>query len=417
MRKRVVITGFGLLCGMGRNLDEFGAALFAGTSCVRRLEPELAEIDRRFTWGGQLPDFQIADELPGIDAKRVLRFSQFALVAADRAIRHAQLDLARMDRTRIGTVFGTAAAGLGDTVHVEVKRFFARSGNAHAVSPLAWAEFTPCACTTHVAIQYGLCGPISTLSSGCVTGIDGVAWAVDQIREGRADVMLAGGADAPFFPFMWAGFTRSGIMAPDPLDGGPVPRPFAHDHTGITLVEGGSAVILESETHARLRGATIYGDIEGIASLDDGRPLSNLDPSGEAYARTIQRTLRDAGQPPTALDWLCAHGTGHPGADCAESRGIETALGDFAFHLPVSSVRGAIGQSFASGGGFQLAAACVALREGRVPATLNFSRPAEDCRLDYVPNVARPARLRRVMVCAAGIGGTHSGVLVSTYER
>jgi 3-oxoacyl-[acyl-carrier-protein] synthase II len=410
--ERVVITGLGLRCGLGRTAEEFGTALFAGRTCIRPLEGFQID-DDRFTLGGQIPDFDFEAELPDADGKRMLRFSQLAMVAADGAIRDAALPLDRMDTTRVGTAFGTAVAGAGETFHEEGRRFFARGGRG--VTPTAYAEYTPSACTTHVAIHFGLRGPVSSHSSGCVTGVDTLLWGVEQIRRGQADVMVVGGSDAPFFPLLWAGVYRSGILAPVPDDGGSVPRPFSHDHAGIALVEGGSAVILERDTHARLRGARIYAEVLGGVSVDSGEPLTKLDPDGGIFAETIARALRDAGLPPTAIDWVCAHGTGHPIGDGAESRGIERGLGAHAFCVPVSSIRGAVGQSFASGGGFQVAAACLAIREQRVPPTINFSAPAEGCRLDYVPNTARTARVRQVLINAAGIGGVHTALVLGAY--
>ncbi|HOS42970.1 MAG TPA: beta-ketoacyl-[acyl-carrier-protein] synthase family protein [Armatimonadota bacterium] len=411
---RVLITGIGVLLSLGRTVEEFGDALFAGRTCIGPITGfEVA--DKRYTLGGELKDFAIEAELPNADTKRMFRYSQYALVAASRAISDAHLECDGLNRDRIGTAFSTAAAGLSEAVEYDAKRYFSRGD--HGISPVLWAEFTPSACTTHVAIHFGLRGPCGTLSAGCVSGVDSIAWGVQQIRAGRADAMVVGGADAMFTPFMWSALYRSGILAPVPEDGGSIPRPFSYDHNGIALVEGGSALVLESETHARVRGARVYGELSGIGSVEEARPLTDLDPSGRAYAVTMQRVMADAGVPPAAIDWVCAHGTGYPGADCAESRGIETALGDHAFRVPVSSVRGAIGQSFASGGGLQVAAACVALARQHVPATLNFSRPDDGCRLDYVPNVPRPARLRRVIVCAAGVGGTHSGLMVEGYDR
>jgi 3-oxoacyl-(acyl-carrier-protein) synthase len=243
--------------------------------------------------------------------------------------------------------------------------------------------------------------------------MDAIVWGVNQLRLGSADAVVIGGGDTMFTPFLWAAICRSGILAQDPGDGGRIPRPFSHDHNGIALVEGGSALVLETEQHARLRRARIYGEIAGVASVEEALPLTELDPSGHAYAMAMQRSLQDAGLPPTAIDWVCAHGTGYPGADCAESRGIETALGPHVFNIPVSSIRGAVGQSFASGGGFQVAAACLAIRHQRVPPTLNFSSPAEGCRLDYVPNQARIARVRHVIINTAGVGGTHTGVVIA----
>jgi len=412
--RRVVITGIGIVSSLGRTYDELGELLYAGESAIGELEGwEIT--DERYRFGGQIKDFDIEREMPSADTKRLMRYSQFALVATDRAIKDAGLQLEEIDPARIGTSVGTAAGSLGEAVQTEVKRYLARGDRG--INPLAWVELTPCACSTHVSIHYGLRGPITTHSSGCVSGIDTIAWSTQQIRKGLADVMVTGGTDAPFFPFMWAMMCRSGILAPAPEDGKRIPRPFSYDHSGIVLVEGGSSVILESEEHARLRKARIYGEVLGVANTEEARPITHLDETGQAFAQTMRRALDDAGLPPTEIDWVIAHGTGLPIADVSESRGIEAAMGKHAFNIPVSSIRGALGQSFASGGGYQVAAACLAIQHQRVLPTLNFSRPAEGCRLDYVPNVPRFARVRRVMINAAGVGGTHGGLIISAYAN
>lgn len=410
---RVVITGLGIVSGLGKTIPEFRDALFAGDTTMKSLVG-LEDINPRYTCGGQISDFDINDEMPDVEAKRLLRYSQFSMVAANRAINDAQLVLNNEDCARIGVSLGTAASSTGEGANTDVKRFLSKGDRG--VTPTAWAEFTPCACSTHVAIHFGLRGPCATLSSGCVSGNDAIAWGMQQIRFGYADVMIVGGADCPFFPFTWAMMCRSGLLAPTPEDGRGIPRPFSKDHNGIALVEGGSAVVLESVQHAQLRGATIYAEILGSANTEEARPITNLDPTGEAFAMTMKRTLDDAGLPAHAVDWVLAHGTGFPIADCAESQGVETALGTHAFCIPVTSIRGALGQSFASGGGFQIAAACLAIQQQRVPPTINFTEPAEGCRLDYVPNVSRISRIRRVLINAAGVGGTHAGFLLAAHE-
>ena len=410
--RRVVITGIGVVSALGRTCGEFGERLFAGETVIGPLQGwKIA--DPRYTIGGQITDFDIAREMPGVETKRLMRYTQFAMVAADRAIHDAALPLSQIDPARIGTSFGTAAGSIGEAVQTDVRRYLARGDRA--IGPAAWVELTPCACSTHVAIHYSLRGPITTHSSGCVTGIDTIAWGTQQIRWGLADAMVVGGTDAPFFPFMWAMMCRSGILAPAPEDGKRIPRPFSYDHNGIVLVEGGSALILESEEHARLRRARIYAEVSGVANTEEALPITNLDQTGQAFAHTMRKALDDAGLPSTEIDWVLAHGTGLPVADLAESRGIEAGLGRHAFHTPVSSIRGAVGQSFASGGAYQVAAACMAIRHQRVPPTLNFSGPAEGCRLDYVPNIARTTRVRRVLINAAGVGGTHGGLVISAY--
>lgn len=410
---RVVITGIGLVTSLGRTVTEYGDALFAGKSAIGPLTG-LDDVDPHFTYGGQIRDFDISAEMPNVDARHMMRFSQFALLAAHRALEDAAIAPDRCDAGRVGTSFSTGIGGLGEIVHNDARRFFTRG--ARGVSPSTWSEYTPCACTTHVAIHYSFRGPCATHSSGCVSSIDSASWGMEQIQHGKADVMVVGGADTPFFPFNWAAFCRSGILAPTPDDGMNIPRPFSHDHNGIVLVEGGTALILESETHARLRGARIHAEITGLASTEEALPITRLDPTGTAFAVTMQKTLRHAGIRPTDIDWVLAHGTGFPVADCAESQGIETALGDHARCIPVSSIRGAIGQPLASGGGFQIAAGCLAIQRQQVPPTINFSRPAKGCRLDYVPNAARVARIRNVLINTAGVGGTHSGMILSAYS-
>lgn len=411
-RTKVVITGIGIVCSMGKTVAEFGDALFAGKTCIGPIEGwEIT--DKRYTLGGQYRAFDLREDLPNADAKRLYRFSQFSLVAAHRAISDSNLQLAVEDRDSIGTSFSTVAAGLSEAVEISARKYFARGDRS--ISPTLWSEFIPSACTTHVAIHFGLHGPAATHSAGCVSGLDTLNWGVMQIREGNADVMVVGGADCMFTPFMWALMNRSGILAPTPSDGGSIPRPFSADHDGIALVEGGTAIILESEQHARLRGARIYGEVLGVASTEEARTMTDLDDTGKAFAVTIKKTLKDAGIPARDIDWVCAHGTGHKIGDVAESRGIETALKEHAFCVPVSSIRGAVGQSFASGGGFQAAAACLAISNQMIPPTLNFSTPAFDCKLDYVPNIARISRVRNVLINVAGVGGTHAGAIIGKY--
>ncbi len=409
---RVVITGIGLLTPVGNNLAAFHETIFAGQSMIGPLGGFKLP-NERFSYGGQIKHFDFAQEMPEVNGKRLLRFSQFALTATKYAIADAGLQLDSLNRQRIATSFSTSIAGAGETFHIEGQRFQARG--ERGVSPFAWSEFTPCACTTHIAIHFGLRGPVSTHSSGCVSGLDTIAWGMQQLRQGNADVVVAGGADAPFFPLLWAGLSRSGVLAPAPEDDGNIPRPFSFDHNGIAISEGASALILETETHARLRGARIYGEICGAASVEEARPLTDIDPEGHAYTEAIVHALDEAGLPPTAVDWMQAHGTGFPGADIAESLGIERAFGKHAFCIPVSSIRGSIGQPFASGAGWQVAAACLALRDQRVPPTINFTRPAVGCNLDYVPNAARVARIKTIVTAGAGIGGIHGAVVITDY--
>jgi len=410
---RVVITGIGLVNSLGRTLEDFGEALFDGQSCIGPLEG-FDIPDDRYRLGGQIHDFDIAQDLPDVQAKRLYRYSQFALVAADRAIRDAGLSLQTLNRHRIGTSFGTAAGSLGEIAD-EVKRFIQRG--SHAIGPNSWAETTWSACTAHIANHFDLWGPTSCQSAGCVTGFDTIIWGVQQISEGLADVMVVGGTDTPFHPYSWSMMCRSGILAPVPDDGGNVPRPFSVDRNGLALIEGAATIVLESEAHARLRGARIHGEYLAGVTVNSGTAEFDLERIRPVIVQVIQATLREAGIPPTEIDWVNAHATGHPLGDRVESEAIEIALGPHAFCIPVSSIRGAVGQSFASGGGLQAAASCLAIHRQQVPPTINFTAPSEGCRLDYVPNKARFSRVRTVLMNSAGVGGIHSSLIIGTYQR
>lgn len=410
---RIVITGFGMLTPWGRTVSDFSEALFAGKSAISAIEGMELE-DSRFTCGGQIKDFDLRREMPDVDSRRMYRYTQFSLLATQHLLADARVNLAEINLERIGCAFSTSVAGLSDTVEVDARCFF-RKGN-RGIAPTAWTEYTASSCSTSVSVHYHMRGPSTTYSSGCTGSIDTAAWGMQQIRNGKADMMIVGGTDAPFTPFVWGGFCRSGILAPNPDDGGLVPRPFSADHNGIAITEGCCCFMLEAEIHARLRGAHIYGEVLGVSNMEEALPMTNIDATGEAFGITMLKALADAGLPATAIDAVFAHGTGHPIADCSESNGIEMALGKHAFSIPVTAVRSALGQSMGGGGAMQVAAACLAIERQMISPTINFSSPAEGCRLDYVPNTARTTRLKRVVINTAGAGGPHAGMVIGAYE-
>lgn len=410
---RIVITGFGLVTPWGRTVKDFADSLFAGKSAISELEGIELE-DPRFTLGGQIKDFDMRVEMPDVDCRRMYRYTKFSILATKHLLEDAKVDLADINLERIGCAFSTSVAGLSDTVEIDARRFF-RKGN-RGIAPTAWTEFTASSCSTSVSIHFKMRGPSTTYSSGCTGSIDTAAWGMEQIRNGKADMMIVGGTDAPFTPFVWGGFCRSGILAPNPDDGGTVPRPFSVDHSGIAITEGCCCFMLESEIHARLRNAHIYGEVLGVSNMEEALPMTSIDATGEAFGLTMVKALADAGLPATAIDAVYAHGTGHTIADGSESSGIEAAFGKHAFSIPVTAVRSALGQSMGGGGAMQVAAACLAIERQMISPTINFTAPAEGCRLDYVPNNARTTRLRRVIISTAGAGGPHAGMVIGAYE-
>ncbi|MFW6156675.1 MAG: beta-ketoacyl-[acyl-carrier-protein] synthase family protein, partial [Armatimonadota bacterium] len=273
------------------------------------------------------------------------------------------------------------------------------------------------AATAHVFIEMGRRGPNASVASGCCSGVEAISSAAQALREGQADVMVAGAAEACVSRFGMALLCRVGVLSTHNEEPEKASRPYDATRDGLVLSEGAGAVTLETAHHALERGAPIYAEVRGYGTSTEAHHLVVADPSGVELAYAFRQALQEAHLAPADIDYVCAHGIANLDYDRADTRAIKKVLGDRAYNIPVSSIKGTTGQPFAAGGAWQTAAACMAMRESVVPPTINYHQPDPDCDLDYVPNTARRARVETVMVNSHSFGGTHAALILRKFDE
>jgi 3-oxoacyl-(acyl-carrier-protein) synthase len=348
--------------------------------------------------------------MPGTAAKTAGRFSQFAVAAAKMAMADSGLDPATMDRTAISVSFGTSMGGVVDVIEPNIESFL----YGGEIAPSTVLEYPAHTAASRVAIVVGSQGHTNTVSTGCTSGLEAISWAADKIVSGDAAVAIAGGTDTPLSAATIEAFRATGALSRWNGEPAEASRPFDRLRSGLVLAEGAAAVIVEEESAAWARGASVYARISGSATFTEAHDLRRIDLSGQSIARVMALALREAELEAHALDYICGHGSSLVDYDAAESAGVRTALGKHARSCPISSIKSMCGQPLGAAGALQVVASCLALRHQTIPPTINYSFPDPACDLDYVPNRARVARLRHVLVNAKGLGGSHTCVVLST---
>jgi 3-oxoacyl-(acyl-carrier-protein) synthase len=346
----------------------------------------------------------------GMAGRMAGRFSQFAVATCRMAVGEARLHESDIPPDRIKVSFGSSASGV---VHVQEPTFSAFL-RGEKVVPWTALEYSAHAATSHVSAEAGALGHPTSFATACCAGIDAVAWAADQVDRGQAAAVVAGATDTPLSPYLLTAFHSSGTLST--WDGPPeeASRPFDHRRSGIVLAEGAATVIVEDCANACARGVPIYATILGFGSSSEGGELRSVDESGEAAGRAMAMAIRNAGLSPADIDYICAHGNSMVNYDIAETAGIKLAFGKQAGSVPVSSIKSMCGHALGAAGAMQIVTACLALKHGVVPPTINYESRDPKCDLDYVPNVARRVRLKNVLVHSHSIGGTHMALVLGT---
>jgi 3-oxoacyl-[acyl-carrier-protein] synthase II len=404
-----VITGLGIVSPIGIGAARFWKNLQQGRSGVALLTAfDTAKVAPECRLGAEILDFTPTDWMEPRVARASGRFSQFAVAAARLAFEDSAVGRAAIPSDQITVSFGTSMDGLADILlpqfqaHLsgeELQYWTAREYPAHAA-------------TAHVAREIGSTGPWVTMSTACAAGVDSIAWAANSIRNGTARVAIAGGTETPLSPVPLESFRRFGLLSRWKGDPAEASRPFDRLRSGLVIGEGAAAVVLEEEASARARGAPIYARILASSSTSEGPASNQIEMSGESLARCIAQTLRDGDRHASELDYISAHGNAIPRHDIAETAGIKRALGAQAYSVPVSSIKSMCGQAFAASSAMQVVASCLAIRDGILPPTINYSQRDPLCDLDYVPNTSRYARVRIALVHARSIGGSHTTMLL-----
>ena len=398
--RRVVVTGLGAVSALGCDTPCFWEALVAGRSGIGPLEGFPAD-GLIIRVAAQARAYDPTAHFDSKQLDQLDRFSQFALVAAREACRDAGLDHTPGLGARTAVVMGAGMAG--KTTEDECFRQLYAEGQKR-FSPFVIPRSMANAAASQVTMEFGITGPGLTISTACAASTHAVGIASSLIRSGLVDVALTGGSEAPFTLGSLKSWEGVRVIAPDTC------RPFSRDRKGMVLGEGAGVLVIESEEHAQARGAKIYGEIAGFGMSSDAGHITQ--PSQEGAARAMEAALKDAGLAREAIGYINAHGTGTAANDLTETRALHQVFGAHAAHLAVSSTKSMHGHALGAGGALELIATVLALREGLLPPTANFTIPGEGCDLDYVPNQSRPVQVEAALSNSFAFGGLNAVLCV-----
>jgi len=411
-RRRVVITGLGVVAPNGIGIERFRAALLSGQSGIQRVPANAPDVGCHVM--APVPDFNLAAIFSPRDRKSVRstsRLSQFALACSHMALEDAGFDPRRANPGRTGLCYGTTT-GKPDFDN-DAERF--REGGPAALHPTAWAEFSPHAPASHIAQEFGFSGPIATYSSGCCTGLSVIDWGASRIAEGRLDTVLVGSGDSLLSPLVVAAF-GAGHLLTKQLDPTQASRPYDRQRDGLVPGEAAGAVVLEDLESAIERKARIYAEYLGSASAVDVRRPGERNGASQGLARAIAGALDHAGLRPQHVDCINAHGLSHQVFDREETQAFKAALGAAAYCVPITSIKSMTGASFAADGILQVVSSCLILERGLIPPILHLETPDPECDLDYVVARPRAARINHLLTNTRALGGTNSALLLGRVD-
>ncbi len=407
MPRRVVVTGLGVVSPIGTGRQAFWAGLAAGQSGVGRItrfDPSAFATQI----AAEVRDFDPTAYMDRKEARRNDRFVQFAYAATRMALDDAGFAVTPANATRTGVLIGS---GIGGAMTWEDQHRTLIERGPDRVSPFFVPMMIVNMATGVISILTGAKGPSSCVVTACATGGNAIGDAARTIQHGDADVMLAGGAEAAITPLSMAGFCAMKAMSTRNDDPARAVRPFDATRDGFVMGEGAGVVVLEALEHAEARGAQVLAEVIGYGVTADAYHITQPDPEGDGAYRSMAVAIADAGIAPEEIDYINAHGTSTPYNDRLETLAIKRLFGAHAKQLPVSSTKSMTAHLLGAAGGIEVIACVLALRRQVIPPTINYEVPDPDCDLDYVPNAARPARLRTVMSNAFGFGG-HNAILI-----
>ena len=410
MTDRVVVTGTGLVTPVGLNSESTWNSLVAGRSGIDYISLFDAEgYESRIA--GEVDEFDATAALGRKEAKRLDRFSQFACVAAIEALEHADLNMEKEDADRVGVLIGS---GVGGIITISDQHKILLKKGPKRVSPFLVPMMLGDMASGQVSMMIGAKGPNFSTVSACATGADSIGEALEMIRRGRADVVIAGGTEAAVCEIGVAGFNSCMALSTRNEDPQGASRPFDSDRDGFVLGEGAGLLVLESLDHAEQRGANILAEISGYGASSDAHHVTQPHPEGEGAARAMKWAIEDAGITPDKVDYINAHGTSTPLNDKYETIAMKRMYGDHAYKLAISSTKSMTGHLLGAAGGIEAAFTVLTIKNGIVPPTINIDNPDPDCDLNYVPNTAKKQPVNVAMSNSLGFGG-HNASLV--FER
>ncbi len=414
MTRRAVITGLGILAPNGNGKDAYWDALINGRSGIKRIASfDPSSFSTQIA--GEVKNFNPCDYFEPKLVKRSGRFTHFGVAATKMAVIDSGIDLSSENRDRCGVCFGTTIGAENDIYEGQHRRYLELG--PQAVNRFTSTEFTPHVTTAYICSELEITGPNSTLTSGCSTGLDVVNWGYKMIKRGEVDVAVVGSSDAPIFPFAMSTFCALGILSKRNEAPEKASRPYDKDRDGMVISEGGASVVIEELNHALERGTTIYAEIASYASTCEAQEdIRRVDISGQSLVSALEQALMAGKIRREEIDYICAHGNAIPSYDVAETNAFKTFFGKRAYQIPISSIKSMTGQAYAAGGGFQVVATSLCLKNGFITPTINLDMADPLCDLDYVPLHARRFSMDTALINSHSVGGTHAVLVLRKYS-
>jgi 3-oxoacyl-[acyl-carrier-protein] synthase II len=399
--QRVVVTGLGAITPIGNDVSSYWEGLSTARNGVAGIT--LFDASRHACrFAAEVKDFDPSGWLEPKESKRWDRFCQFGVIAAKQAVAHAGLTIDESNQHRVGTAIGS---GVGGLLMMETQAHVLKDRGPDRVSPFCVPMMIPNMATGLTAIALGAKGPSSAVATACAAGSNAIGDAYRLIQLGLADVMVAGGAESAITPLGVAGFASAKALSFRNDDPTTASRPFDAERNGFVIGEGAGVIVLESLEHAQARGAQILAEVVGYGMTCDAHHITSPTPGGGGGAEAMRLALKDARLEPEAVDYVNAHGTSTQANDSNETSAIKSALGDWAYQIPVSSTKSMTGHLLGGSGGIEAVAAVLAIEHNLVPPTINYQNPDPACDLDVVPNQAREHTLNVVLSNSFGFGG------------
>lgn len=408
MKRRVVVTGLGVVTSLSCRVDDLWNRVCQGESGIHALK--LFDVSQyRVRIGGDVYDWDPSDYIAPRDQKRLDRFTQFAMVAGADAIRDSGLNFAQEDPYRCAVILGS---GIGGIVEIEAQMERLIEKGPDRVSALTVPKMMVNAAGGNLSIEYGLRGTNYTVATACASATNAIGAAMRTIQDRQAEVVITGGTEAAITRMGLSAFQNIKALSSRNEEPARASRPFDAGRDGFVFSEGAGILVFEEYEHARKRGANIYGEMLGFGSCCDAGHITQPDETGTGAAHAMQYALEDAGLNPDQIDYINAHGTSTPLGDKAETLAVKTVFGDHAYKLSMSSTKSQLGHSLGASGGVELVLTIKAVINDLAPPTINLETPDPDCDLDYVPNTPKQRPIRYAMSNSFGFGGHNASVVL-----
>lgn len=415
--RRVVITGIGTINPLGHNIEEFFAALEAGVNGVELIKSfDASHLKTKFA--AEIKNYNPEEWFDRKEVRKLDAFSQYALIAADEAIKDAGLEEANINKDRVGVVWGAGVGGI-NTMFDEVSAYGASQSPSPRFTPFLALRMLTNMAAGHISLKYGYRGVGYAAVSACSSSTHSIMCAVDQIRLGRADVVVTGGSEGAVSVIGVGAFNSMMALSTRNDDPKTASRPYDKNRDGFVIGEGGGALVVEELEHAKARGAKIYAEVVGTGASTDAYHVTAPDPEGAGAQLCMREALAEAGIAPEAIDYINTHGTSTPLGDLAELKGIQAVFGDHAYNLNISSTKSMMGHLLGGAGAVEVLALVMAITKGIIPPTINIEEldPAIDERLNLTRDVAQRREVRYALSNNFGFGGQNATIILKKYEE